>query len=93
MKVATQDYVNLLERFIGLANEIKNEGTDINVIANALMEASGIYATFVSVGNEGFLRESGVDKMTDAYRQILTRVQENRKASIEAGQGTIPPSP
>jgi hypothetical protein len=86
MKVATQDYVKLLDRFIELANQLKNEGTDINIIANALMEASSIYATYVSVGNEGYLKESGIDKMTDAYRQILTRVQAGRKARVEARQ-------
>lgn len=93
MQVATQDYVKLLDRFIGLANEMKNEGTDINIIANALMEASGIYVTYVTVGNQGFLKESGVDKMADAYRRILTQVQETRKAGVEAMQKPAAPSP
>lgn len=87
MKVPTHDYLTLLDRFIGLANQIKDEGTDINIIANALMEASGIYATYVSVGNEGYLKEPGIDKMTEAFRQILTRVQADRKTRAEARQG------
>jgi hypothetical protein len=86
MQVPTGDYLKLLDRFISLANQIRDEGTDANVIANALMEASGIYATYVSVGNEGYLRKSGVDKMTDAYRQILTRVQAGRKARAETAR-------
>lgn len=87
MKVASHEYLRLLDRFIGLANQIKDEGTDINIIANALMEASGIYATYVSVGNQGYLKESGIDKMSEAFRQILTRVQADRKARTEPPQG------
>ena len=88
MKVDVQDYMKLVDRFITLANELKNEGADPNTVANALMESSGIYATFVSAGNDGYLEPSGVDKMTDAFRQILTRVQDNKKARIQAQQNT-----
>lgn len=86
MKVPTQDYLKLVDRFITLANEMKNEGTDINVIANAILESSGIYVTYVSAGNDGYLQPSGVDKLVDAFRQVLTRVQDNRKTKIEAAQ-------
>ena len=88
MKVDVQDYMKLVDRFIALANEIKDDGADPNTIANALMESSGIYATFVSAGNEGYLEPSGIDKMTDAYRQILTRVQDTKKARAQAQQNT-----
>jgi hypothetical protein len=88
MKVDVQDYMKLVDRFVALANELKDEGTDPNTIANALMESSGIYATFVSAGNDGYLEPSGVDKMTDAFRQILTRVQDKKKARIQAQRST-----
>ena len=88
MKVDVQDYMKLVDRFVALANELKDEGTDPNTIANALMESSGIYATFVSAGNDGYLEPSGVDKMTDAFRQILTRVQETKKARAQTQQST-----
>ena len=84
MKVPTKDYLKLVDRFISLANDMKNEGTDVNVIANAAMESSAIYATFVTSGNEGYLQPSGVDKLVDAFRHILTRVQQHRKARAEA---------
>jgi cytochrome b subunit of formate dehydrogenase len=48
-----------------------------------MMSASAVYATFVVTGNTGGLTESGVDKVTAAYKQHLQRVQEIRKAQDE----------
>ena len=69
-----------LNRFIELANQMKDEGVAINVVSAAMMSASAVYATFVaSGGNTGGLTDSGVDKVTAAYRQHLQRVQEMRR--------------
>ena len=71
-------------RFIDLANELKNEGHDKQLISAALMAASGIYATFISAGNEGGLQPSGVDKVVMMYRRNLEHIQERKKAEKEA---------
>ena len=74
-----------LNRFIDLANEIKDEGVGTHVVSAALMSASAVYATFVAVGNQGGLNPSGVDKIVDAYRHQLEQVQAMRKAELETG--------
>ncbi len=71
-------------RFIDLANELKNEGHDTQLISAALMAASGIYATFISAGNDGGLQPSGVDKVVMMYRRNLEHIQERKKAEKEA---------
>ena len=73
-------------RFIELANQMKNEGLSVELISAALMSASGVYATYTAAGNEGALKDSGVDKVTEAYRRSLEQVQAARKAEIEARQ-------
>jgi hypothetical protein len=69
-----------LNRFIEVANQMKDEGVPTNVVSAAMMSASAVYATFVVTGNTGGLTESGVDKVTAAYKQHVQRVQEIRKA-------------
>jgi len=73
-------------KFIELANTLKEEGYEPHLISAALMSASGIYATYVSAGNEGGLQPSGVDKVVMMYRRNLEHVQEMKKAEIEAKQ-------
>lgn len=73
-------------KFIELANELKDEGYDTLLISAALMSASGIYATYVSAGNEGGLQPSGVDKVVMMYRRNLEYIQERKKEEIEAQQ-------
>jgi predicted ATPase len=82
----TRQHDDCMQRFIDLANELKDEGVAVNVVSWALMTASGIYATYSVVGNSGGLNPSGVDKVADAYRQNLLRVQELKKAQ----QGSEP---
>ena len=92
MQVPRQEYLKMVDSFIQAANGMKDDGKDINVVANALMEASAVYATFVSVGNKGYLKETGVAKLADAYRDKLARVQAVKKAAAESesaeGQAT-----
>jgi len=73
-----------INRFIDLANSIKNEDVDVNIVATALMSASCIYSTFAAGGNQGGLTEAGVDKVTAGYKKELQRIQEVKKAN--AGQ-------
>ena len=70
-----------INRFIDLANGLKDEGFDVNVVATALMSASCVYSTYAAGGNEGGLTESGVDKVTEAYKKELTRIQQVKRAN------------
>jgi len=74
-------------KFVELANTLKDEGYEPQLISAAMMSASGIYATFVSAGNAGGLQPSGVDKAVMMYRRNLEHIQEQKKAEIEAKEG------
>ena len=70
-------------KFISLANELKGEGYDPQLVSAALMAASGIYATYITAGNAGGLTPSGVDKVVMMYRRNLEHIQERKKAENE----------
>jgi hypothetical protein len=71
-------------KFIDLANELKEQGHNPQVISAALMAASGIYTTFITAGNAGGLQPSGVDKVVLMYRRNLEYIQERKKAERDA---------
>ncbi|MAT91610.1 MAG: DUF3144 domain-containing protein [Halioglobus sp.] len=68
-----------VNRFIALANEMKDEGIDVNIVSASLMTASALYTSYVVGGNDGGLTESGVDKVTEVYRKELARIQAVKK--------------
>lgn len=70
-------------KFIELANQLKDEKIDPTLVSGALMTASGIYATFVAAGNQGALEPSGVDKVVALYRRTLEHHQEVKKGQLE----------
>jgi hypothetical protein len=70
-------------KFIKLANELRKEGIDPNLVSGALMTSSGVYATYVAAGNDGALESSGVDKVVDVYRRTLEHHQEVKKAQLK----------
>ena len=74
------------QKFIALANELKNQGHAPQLVSAALMAASGIYATFTTAGNTGGLQPSGVDKVVMMYRRNLEHIQERKKAERDAGE-------
>ncbi|MCW8873696.1 MAG: DUF3144 domain-containing protein [Xanthomonadales bacterium] len=74
-------------KFIELANQLKDEKIDPTLVSGALMTASGIYATFVAAGNEGALEPSGVDKVVALYRRTLEHHQEVKKGQLEQVKG------
>jgi len=78
------------ERFIKLANKMANdEGQDIKMISAALMAASGVYATFMAAGNQGFLAPGGVERVAEVFKNNLNYIQSRKKQELEA-QGLEP---
>ena len=71
-----QECVN---RFVDLANTMKGEGIDINLVSHGLMTASSVYTTYVVGGNEGGLTGSGVEKVSEVYKRELERIQQVKK--------------
>ncbi len=68
-----------VNRFIALANAMKDEKIDINIVNAGLMTAAGLYATYVAGGNDGGLTESGVDKVSEVFCNELKRIQVIKK--------------
>ena len=75
-------------KFIELANQLKDEGQDATMVSGSLMTASGIYATYVAAGNNGALNPPGVDKVVAMYRRTLEHHQ--RVKSIQLGKEASP---
>lgn len=71
-------------KFIELANQLRKEEIDPNLVSGALMTASGVYATYVAAGNKGALEPGGVDKVVDVYRRTLEHHQGVKKAGLKA---------
>lgn len=71
--------------FIDLANKLaREEDQDVKIVSAALMAASGIYATFITAGNEGYLAPSGVDKVAEMYKNNLGYIQERKQQELKA---------
>ena len=81
--------MDVSEKFIDLANQLKDQGLPPALISSALMQASAIYATYAAAGNEGFLQKSGVERVASVYRAGLAELQKFKRAQLEA-QGIKP---
>jgi hypothetical protein len=79
----TESHNQCTHKFIDLANELKDQGHDPQLVSASLMAASGIYATYITAGNTGGLQPSGVDKVVMMYRRNLEHIQERKKAENE----------
>ena len=75
-----------INAFINLANEMKDNGASIQFVSTALMRACAVYATYVVAGNEGALKEGGIEKLSGVFAQELNVIQEAKLA--EAGRTT-----
>jgi hypothetical protein len=81
--------VGALNSFIALANQMTNEEKlDRSVVSTALMRACAVYSTFVVTGNDGALKESGVEKLTKLFSEELIAVQ-NAKIAQAKQEGTF----
>ncbi len=73
-------------KFIELANEMKEQGMPIHVVSWSMLTAAAVYSTFSVAGNTGGLNPSGVDKVVISFRDCMKQVQEARKRDlVEAG--------
>ena len=79
MSTREQQHQDCTNRFIELANRMKDEGVDPALVNGALMTASGIYATYVAAGVDGALEPSGVKKVVDLYENTLEKFQNIKK--------------
>ncbi len=76
----------LTKQFIDLANQMKEQGYPIEMINGALIGASATYSTYLTAGNEGYLKPSGVEKVMTVYQRFLENLQMAKKAEIEKKQ-------
>lgn len=72
-----------INAFIKLANEMKDSGSSIQFVSTALMRACAVYSTYVITGNQGALKQSGVDKLSEIFAQELDVIQKAKQS--EAG--------
>ena len=72
-----------INAFIELANEMTDNGASIQFVSTALMRACAVYSTYVIAGNEGALRQTGIEKLSELFAQELDVVQKAKLS--EAG--------
>lgn len=70
--------------FIDLANKLQKQDLDPQLISAGLMAASGVYVTFITAGNHGVLKDSGIDKAVEMYTNNLRFIQEQKRKELEA---------
>lgn len=78
------EHAELTNKFVALANQMKNEGYSIEIVSAAMMSASCVYTTYSVAGNEGILTPKGIDAIADKYKETLSFVQTSKKAELEA---------
>ena len=71
-------------KFIEVANELRNDDIDPQLVSGSMMTAAAIYATFVAAGNDGALEPSGVEKVVTLFRRTLEHHQELKRAHLVA---------
>ena len=78
-KLSQEKKIELVNRFIEFANELTAEG-DLPppLVSSGLMMACAVYSTYVVTGNDGALRESGVEKLSKLFHQELAFVQQRK---------------
>ena len=81
-------YQALVRRFVYLANLMKDEGHAPPTVNAAMMLASGLYASYLAVGNQGQLDARGVEAVTEAYRKNLLSVQQLKQRAVSPESDT-----
>ncbi len=83
MSTNIQQHQAMLNDFVELANQLKNAGNEPQLISAALMSAAAVYTTYVHAGNEGYLQESGVTKVVNAFEKHIRQVQAYKQAQAQ----------
>ena len=83
MENTRENHDKLTQEIIDLANAMAERGANADLVSASLMSASAIYATFANAGNEGYLEESGIEKVTEVFKQQLEHIQKVKKALAE----------
>ncbi len=83
MSTNIQQHQAMLNDFIELANQLKNAGNEPQLISAALMSAAAVYTTYVHAGNEGYLQESGITKVVNAFEKHTRQVQAYKQAQAQ----------
>ena len=89
---AAEEKVECVNRFIDLANEMNNGGLSIQLVSSALMTSCALFATFSVTGNDGALRSSGVEKITNIFSEELKAVQRAKIAQAQSEGREVPTS-
>lgn len=84
----TDSQQDAIGAFINVANEMKNEGASIQFVSTALMRACAVYSTYVVAGNDGALRESGIEKLKELFALELDTIQRAKleQAGVDPNQ-------
>lgn len=83
MASENETHLACVNRFITLANQMKDEGIAPNLVGGSLMTAAGVYASYVAGGNEGGLNESGIEKIATIFKRELERVEQVKKDAVQ----------
>ncbi len=79
-KTDEEIHAQCMQRFIDLANSMKDDGIETGVVSAGLMTASAVYTTYVFAGNEGRVAPEGITKLKEAYGVQLEWVQKAKAA-------------
>ena len=78
-KINEENHHKCVDRFVELANAMKDEGLAPGAVSHALMLASGIYATYAVAGNANGLNQAGVERMVEIYQTNLENIQRSKR--------------
>ena len=79
VKFDAEKHSKCVDRFIELANSMKDDGLLSGAVSHALMSASGIYATYAIAGNANGLNQAGVEKLSDVFKANLENIQRSKR--------------
>jgi hypothetical protein len=74
-KTDEEIHTQCMQRFIDLANSMKDDGIETRVVSAGLMTASAVYSTYLFAGNEGRVAPEGITWLKEAFGAQLELVQ------------------
>lgn len=79
----TEGKQECVNEFIALANAMKDRGASLELVSSSLMTASALYAIYTVAGNDGALKQTGLEKLTELFSLELENVQKAKIAQAE----------